>query len=1653
MGYPDPSHPHPPPRRRSSASSTARPHLPPRHEDDQPSEHTYGARRPSHPPQLFPVAHLAHQAQDRQLAQAAAPDGPRAGSWADSAQGDRRAPYEAPQRGRGRGGHNAAPPRRTSSRNSNTVAGTWADAPARGGEYAQDSGYGARDRKGKGREVERPVPSGSGAGPTPVPVRVPENPRHTLFVGRLPLGATEDEVRVVFARYGTVTRVNVSQRPAMNHAFAHVVFSTPDEAARALSALDTLPFPSSSSSAPEASSSTANATPRQNGGMRIEYVRPKGERTGAKAGAGGAGGKAAPNSGASGGGLFRERATPAPASQQAGTGGVKPEPDASPVKRPPPAGRGPSFEDVVASTSTSMGAGASGSGSAFAAQPEQPVEVEGGYGAWLRMNRGTALPPQGQAARGDEQPQKKGKNDEVALITPPRIPYNHHVILFKPGTYTLPGRAENARSNLHTALYVLPPALHPPSTHSSLAQFAHKWFTNSQGVKVVSHGFEGTDLRLTMEVPPETARRWAIEGAAGAEAGGGKRTTWTVDVREDGDGARYGGGAGTGGEDEDEVDQLDDDGDAESVQELLRPRSQTFTSTSAFPPDGGALPAPSPVQQAAAAFSFARASTSTVSYDPPPHASPFASTSTAYAAPPVFSSPFPARPLKTTPSSSLLSFAPAPVPGEAADDDTQTARVALPIECRGDGAEARRKRMVFTVREVKRLGGEGKIVLSNHVEGDFLVLEYILDETVHASPPPQPQPAVQPAPPTPAHSHTASPVPNPFAARPPSRARPAPQAAAQTQAQDVEMADVKPVVPPSPVRQAVAAPVAAQIDEDVDELATPAPADPPVRFPLGMERQSRADSRATSQVVEGFLKEYFRRFDQSRASLESIYTPEALFSLKLITFVPARARVPPVPFSSAWLAAAARPGVVITPTAITNAIGRLPPGETDLDKVQFRAQAVPELRVARKKGSTPIAIHLTGEFEEFPEKVVRRFARTFVIKAGKTRAGPGEGAMEYWVYSDQLTVFYKVDGEPSRLPELPKEMRFSPTKRSAAKPAMPPVVQPQLPVTSTSRAALPFAPPPQPREQPTPPRARPAAATSTSAANRPPSITLSSSSSSSSSSDSSDHEAPPAPRRAPLPSSHSPEVTRRPAPAPASAPAPAPAPAARAKQSATSLGKRRAADLEPDGGSEGSGAAPKKKGKKRATVAAAAADPTAEAARLNISREELEKLIQAEVRKAMEKGSGESEGDGRAARERGGKAKEKGKGKQVTTEKTRTTEKGKVKDKVREKERPALGTGLGSSDGRILLTQGTNSMLHGFDGRSNKLRHMVATSPSNFLAVSFLGDIVEWSAHSDALTSRLKKHVQSTDDKFRVDDFAWSDEKDTLVVGFLGVKEGKEFLSPPSQVVLYKREEHPTKGPRLYEQRVEHKPHSQGGVTAVATLPSASRLRFVTGGEDKKIFLWTRQRTTQQLTTDQIRSEHSSMITGLTYLPGPQYVVSAGKDKRLIAYDLERQSSVWQALLPNAVMTVDAFNIDPNLVLARTGAPSNQFTLHDIRTMTTGPPVLTFGYDLTPHLHATTRALTPSNMGRYLYGDMCDTIFAFPDNEQGVKLWDLRNVRASSATSGDSSFSVPPSSSSLKKQHLPGLGRSRVVQTLFGGGGTELCFMEQQGFTRVGIRG
>lgn len=190
--------------------------------------------------------------------------------------------------------------------------------------------------------------------------------------------------------------------------------------------------------------------------------------------------------------------------------------------------------------------------------------------------------------------------------------------------------------------------------------------------------------------------------------------------------------------------------------------------------------------------------------------------------------------------------------------------------------------------------------------------------------------------------------------------------------------------------------------------------------------------------------------------MEGFYTNNALFTLKIDTIAPKRATTPITLFSRHWIQAAHK--AASTPIAITNAIRKIPAGSHNLDKLVFNARAIPEFHL-KKRDKPPILLHLVGEFEEFPEKITRRFERTLVLVPRSVTMDQREGPGDFIIHSDQLSIGHKAVGEPREL--IVSDVPFppassNPTTKSTSNP-------PQ--VTSSIASAPPVGAAPQPRPQ------------------------------------------------------------------------------------------------------------------------------------------------------------------------------------------------------------------------------------------------------------------------------------------------------------------------------------------------------------------------------------------------------------------------------------------------------------------------------------------------------------------------------------------------------------------------------------------------------------
>ncbi|KAK4056692.1 hypothetical protein OIO90_002244 [Microbotryomycetes sp. JL221] len=826
-------------------------------------------------------------------------------------------------------------------------------------------------------------------------------------------------------------------------------------------------------------------------------------------------------------------------------------------------------------------------------------------------------------------------------------------------------------------------------------------------------------------------------------------------------------------------------------------------------------------------------------------------------------------------------------------------RIPLPQDCRGSSEGAIKSRKAFRVSAIKAAVAQGKIVLHSRqvkavtpekraFQGDQLLLTYEEDED-QVNEPVAASATAQRAPPAPRSSFPAS------------TAIPTPE---------IEMEDVKPVAPTTPA---------------LSPSGTPPHPRQPVYFPLSID-PSTAETVDVESHVEEFIREYFYRFDSSRASLDQFYSNSAVFSVRINEAVPPRVQQPVVPFTQRFTVHHGK--VAHTPVPIANVISRLPAGSHDTTNLTYDARELPELQT-RPGLLSPIMLHMQGTFEEFPQHITRSVYRSFVLVPKTVVTGGIGNPLRFLIQSDVLVYAHHDPRAPWPLPLAP--------------------VRPPPVVEQSRLSSVEIAPPEQvvrafdkrlrDDEMTSEPLDAGARRTSTSTSGEQP---------------------PPQKKRA---------VATKSTPAP-------PAPAAvndRRQQPARQETQSQSPELVASGLS--GSATPQGVFMTPAEVEALIESKLAK---------ERERLLLAQASASHVKsalttatGTSSSASSKTAARKSSGLS-------QLTAPPSSSSSSG-VRGSTSSSSKSK------TNDARIVIMGQTTSMSHGFDGKTNKMRWLVDAGES-VMGVSLLGDVIEYEKTSPRLGGVLRNVGASTGSTFRVDDCAYAKEKSTLIVPYLGARQGKEWLQPPHQVVLFRR--NPVTN-ELVRSPLNERPHAAGGITAITAIPGpeSGRLRFATAGEDKSLFLWTRARATGSITTDRIVSEHTSVITSLAYLNSKEWIVTGGKDKRVIAYDPNIQRSVWSTISTAAVLAVEPIPTDPNLVLARLGATSDQFQVYDLRRSNTA--VQHFGWPLPMKISSTTKAPIAPTLGRYMRGSFCDTLYAHPDSETNVKIWDLRNLKSS----------------------------------------------------------
>ncbi|URE31525.1 WD domain, G-beta repeat [Musa troglodytarum] len=128
---------------------------------------------------------------------------------------------------------------------------------------------------------------------------------------------------------------------------------------------------------------------------------------------------------------------------------------------------------------------------------------------------------------------------------------------------------------------------------------------------------------------------------------------------------------------------------------------------------------------------------------------------------------------------------------------------------------------------------------------------------------------------------------------------------------------------------------------------------------------------------------------------------------------------------------------------------------------------------------------------------------------------------------------------------------------------------------------------------------------------------------------------------------------------------------------------------------------------------------------------------------------------------------------------------------------------------------------------------------------------------------------------------------------------------------------------------LEGKPHQKGIINSIMFMPWVDSC-FVTGGSDHAVILW--QEIDDSYKPKTIHGHlHSSAVMGVAGLQQKKTVLSAGADKRIIAFDMLAGRSEFKNQIESKCMSVLPNPCDFNLFMVQAGEPGRQLRLFDVR--------------------------------------------------------------------------------------------------------------------------
>ncbi|KOM30486.1 hypothetical protein LR48_Vigan01g004000 [Vigna angularis] len=247
-----------------------------------------------------------------------------------------------------------------------------------------------------------------------------------------------------------------------------------------------------------------------------------------------------------------------------------------------------------------------------------------------------------------------------------------------------------------------------------------------------------------------------------------------------------------------------------------------------------------------------------------------------------------------------------------------------------------------------------------------------------------------------------------------------------------------------------------------------------------------------------------------------------------------------------------------------------------------------------------------------------------------------------------------------------------------------------------------------------------------------------------------------------------------------------------------------------------------------------------------------------------------------------------------------------------------------SSSPEPVLYQASN---HFLSQHKRRLR-CIAVCPVNdhhFVTSALDGVVNLWEVHSSQSVACLLKSTNCISPQQRwPEDIVWHPDGNSLLSVYSA--DGRD-----SQVSVTDFGRVKADGRANHVSFLEDKPHVTGVINSIAFLPRENA-SFVTAGTDHAVVLWRENGQNKWKPETLHRNLHSSAVMGVCGMQQRSLVLSVGKDKRILGYDVRVGRKDFTQQVDSKCLSVLPNPRDFNLFMVQTGTPERQLRLFDIRS-------------------------------------------------------------------------------------------------------------------------